>query len=552
MASVATKISFTCPNCAKVLRSSTRPPKGKKVKCPACGEPFLPELDDEDEEATAIQSKPSVKSKAKAKAPSRDEEDDEDVKPRSKKRRADEDDDEDDDDAPRSKRRRDEDDEDEEDDRPIKKKKKAKKKSGSMMMIVAGVVVLGGGALLSCGLCGVGAFVWPGFMLSKADLEAFVPADADIVIGANPKLIKAKGAYLEKLMKEQMPMRQANQKMDGISDNSDKMLMFIKSKDMIPTPVILFVSNSSDIAKVKRNPDLGPAQTLGGHANVHKVTNKGVLDGLGNYVAFPGGDVVVVSYQSEADLIATLSRGKQKAQPNAALELGKPVYKSAFWIAITPDADGKRSLKQELEQAAANRDLPMPTLRNAAKAVDGIKGFTIACDFDDKQDIQLHAKAICKDAEDAKLFKTGVEDAWKVAHSALVLAGALKAPGMPDIPASVKEDMDTLKYSVEGSDASMKFRISAKTIEEGVKLIGGQQRNFGPGPGFGPGPIGPGPGPIGPGPKGGPKKKFGAVNLPPGQSQLLACAISAPPPSTTFPRLLWTSNRAGRNFQCPS
>src|SRR5258708_3625973 len=85
MASAATKISFTCPNCAKVLRSSTRPPKGKKVKCPACGEAFKPELDDEDGDATAIQSKPSVKSKA----PARDEDDEEDTRPRSKKRRAD-------------------------------------------------------------------------------------------------------------------------------------------------------------------------------------------------------------------------------------------------------------------------------------------------------------------------------------------------------------------------------------------------------------------------------------------------------------------------------
>ncbi len=70
MASAATKISFTCPNCAKVLRSSSRPPAGKKIKCPACGEAFFPELDDDDEEvaATAIQSKPSAKTKAKSPA----------------------------------------------------------------------------------------------------------------------------------------------------------------------------------------------------------------------------------------------------------------------------------------------------------------------------------------------------------------------------------------------------------------------------------------------------------------------------------------------------
>jgi hypothetical protein len=77
MASAATNITFTCPNCAKVLRSTARPPAGTKVKCPACGEVFLPELD-EDHTATAIQSR---------------DEKDEDVKPSSKTKRADDDED---------------------------------------------------------------------------------------------------------------------------------------------------------------------------------------------------------------------------------------------------------------------------------------------------------------------------------------------------------------------------------------------------------------------------------------------------------------------------
>jgi hypothetical protein len=490
MASAATKISFTCPNCAKVLRSSTRPPKGKKVKCPACGEAFLPELDDDEDAATAIQSKPSVK----AKAPSRDEDDEEDVKPRSKKKRADE---EDEDDG-RPRKRRGDDDEDDDDDRPIKKKKKAKKKSGGMMMMVLGIVFLGGGALLSCGLCGVGAFVWPGFMLSKADLEAFVPPDADMVIGGNPKLMKAKFANLEKLVADQMPMQQKNQQMEDITFNSERMLSFTNTKVPGNKVVTIFVSNATDIAKVKRNPNLGPAQSIGGHANVHKVTEEGKRNGMGTFLAFPGNNLVIHSHQTEAELIAVLNRGKQKPQPNAALELGKSVNKSTLWLAIVPDAEARRSLKQELEAAGGNPFLPMPTLRNAARAADGLKGFTLAFDFDDKQDIQLNAKAICKDADDAKLFKTGVEDAWNAALAVVQLAGMMKQPGMPEIPAALKEDMGTMKFSVEGSNANAKMKISTRTIEDLVRL-GAQQNNFGPGPGVGPFPPGPGPRP-------GPKK----------------------------------------------
>jgi phage FluMu protein Com len=58
MASAAVTIRFTCPHCAKVLRTSTRPAQGKKVKCPACDEAFVPDLDDA-KESTSIQERPS-------------------------------------------------------------------------------------------------------------------------------------------------------------------------------------------------------------------------------------------------------------------------------------------------------------------------------------------------------------------------------------------------------------------------------------------------------------------------------------------------------------
>src|SRR6516162_10232239 len=108
MASAAVTIRFTCPHCAKVLRTSTRPAQGKKVKCPACDEAFVPDLDDA-EKSTSIQEKPTIKAKAKS----------------SSKNRADDDEA----DRPPKKRRRNEDDEDVEEDRPSRKKKKAKQKT---------------------------------------------------------------------------------------------------------------------------------------------------------------------------------------------------------------------------------------------------------------------------------------------------------------------------------------------------------------------------------------------------------------------------------------
>ena len=58
MASAAAKFTYSCPHCDKVLKTGVRPAAGKKIKCPACDEPFVPELDNDDEES-GFQEKPT-------------------------------------------------------------------------------------------------------------------------------------------------------------------------------------------------------------------------------------------------------------------------------------------------------------------------------------------------------------------------------------------------------------------------------------------------------------------------------------------------------------
>jgi hypothetical protein len=475
MASAATKFSFTCPNCDKVLRASTRPPQGKKVKCPECGEAFLPDLDDE-EEATGIQEKPSLKSKA---APKKDD-DDPDEKPRSKKPR----DDEDDDGPPKKKRRPDDDDEDE-DDRSIKKK--AKKKSGSSMMLWIGLgVVGGGGALLSCVLCGVGAFVWPGFLNAKGDLNAFVPPDANMVIGGNPKMLRTKAPKLEKFIREQAAFAQPGNKqndMEDVSFNSERMLAFGNTKNLDGKMVVLFQSTSADIAKLKRNPNLGPAQVIGGHSNVHKATEEGKKNGIPSFIAFPGNNVVIGAELDEKGLIALLERGKKTAQPNAALDLGRNVQSSPFWAAISLDADAKQKLRQSLEQGGNF----IPALRDAAPAVDGIKGVTFAVDITDKEDIKMEASVICKNADDAGKIKTGAQASVDALRTLLQLGMGKQAPGQPRMPATLMDDLNSITLSTKDANATASMKLASQTLQD-LAALGARQRNFPIGGGGGPPP----------------------------------------------------------------
>ena len=470
MASVKS-VSFTCPECAKVLRASARPPEGRKIKCPACAHFFVPELDSEDDSATRIQAKPNAKAK---RVGSRDDDDEE---PRNQKSHAD-----DDDEAPRKKKKRNDDEVDDDDDDRSIKKKGSKKKSGKGMLIIGGVVLLGGGALLSCVLCGVGAFVWPGFLKSNnpAELNAFIGPDANMVMGGNPKQLKAKIANLERIIKDQGAfVGQGNAKeLEDVALNSERMLAFSHTSDAERKMVTVFQSTAADIQKVKRNPNLGAAQTVGGHNNVHKQGAQAKQNGLPKFLAFPGNNIVVTTDGDEAALIAALDRAKKPAQANATLEMGKSVSTSPFWMAVTPDADSLNKMRQEFERGGA---MMPPGLRNAAPAVSGIKGVTLAMDTDDKSDFKLNANVMCKDAADATRLRAGVDDAWTMFKGVFMLGAMMQQPGQPPIPPTFTQDINSITFGTQGANMTASMKLQSKTIEELARI--GAQKNVGPGPG---------------------------------------------------------------------
>jgi hypothetical protein len=114
---------IVCPHCEKKLRLGKQPPAGKRIKCPACAESFVPDFEGDDK-ATGIQKPPGIKMKAKTAARSRAADDDE----------------------------------------TSTKKKMPKKKAGANIMMIGLIAAGGVGLLLACGGLGIGAFVWPGFL----------------------------------------------------------------------------------------------------------------------------------------------------------------------------------------------------------------------------------------------------------------------------------------------------------------------------------------------------------------------------------------------------
>ena len=343
------------------------------------------------------------------------------------------------------------------------------------MMVVIGLgVVGGGGALLSCVLCGVGAFLWPGFLLPKADFEAFVPPDANVVIGVNPKLLRAKSANLEKLMRQQAAFaQQANQQaqLEDVSLNSERMLAFSYTKGFENQLVSIFQSTASDIAKVKRNPNLGPAQTIGGHSNIHKLIGQGKRNGLPAFIAFPGKNVVITTEHDEKALLAALDRGKKQKEPNPALELSRSVDKSPLWLAVSLDANARGQLRRDLGQGP----MVAPALANGAAVVDGVKGATVSFDITAQEDLQIEAVVLCNNPDAAGKIKAGAEFGLN-----LVRVGMHFAPqglGQRRIPPTLIGDLNSVTFRSKDANATASMTLSSRTLQDLV-ILGAAQQNF--------------------------------------------------------------------------
>ncbi len=78
--------SIVCPSCDARLKLAGTPPAGKKIKCPKCGDAFVPPDEEDDEPVEAVAVEPTRKRKA-APPPDDDDEDEVEERPRRRPRR---------------------------------------------------------------------------------------------------------------------------------------------------------------------------------------------------------------------------------------------------------------------------------------------------------------------------------------------------------------------------------------------------------------------------------------------------------------------------------
>jgi hypothetical protein len=460
-------ITITCSGCEKKLRMSKRPEAGKKVKCPSCGETFLPEAED-DAAPTAIQEKP----RAGASARRRIEEEEVPVRKRAR-------------------------DEDEADDEPQPRKKPRKQKSGSKAVVFA---LLGTGvALVALSCCGVGVtgFVWPGFFLRKPDedklLSRYLIPGADLVMGVNAKGLRDTGNFdmvINGLNKAQ-PQAMLPQDLHELFRECDRAVMSMNISSVMnqlgpgmfppgggfpgappgpggqpPGPGVappkmiaaVLMSNEAAVEKAKN------AIRARGAAAEERVGRYPVLrqreaNGQTMVFCFPTARTIVITSTPTTDeeLTGVVDKA-QRDEPTGGqvAKMAAMVDKSTVWMAYSADEKARGFLKMLPMFMGMGQGVP-PPLQAMTQALGKLRGAGLGVQALTGGGAQVQLHVDCDDAGAAKSIKDGGD--------ALRQQVIMQMANNQGVPPSVRQDVNSLTFSATGTVASGSVTLSAQTLQ---------------------------------------------------------------------------------------
>jgi hypothetical protein len=457
----------------------------------------LPELDDEDQ-PTGIQEKPRIK--ASAKSPS-------------KNRAAD-----DDDDLPHKRGRGGEDDDH---DQPFKRKKKAKQKAGGSLMVIVLLLLGGGGLFLVCAGVGLGAFVWPGFMLSKPDgkkvafadgkadaheddpgkmkevkppvvipqndIYNYMLADASVLFGSNMKGLRDKD-QLEPLLNQLDAMAPPNNKTPkefrDLFRNCDGMLLSLQlpplafqpqpfqpggPQDLPKAKVVMGVLTTPQAAARFRSlPKLGAEEKLAGKYSIFR---PGKFDrDWPPLVAFAGDRLLLFAELTDNEMIAILDQGARKqGGQNRLVPLARTVDSSHFWAAWLFDENVMRNLNAQ----AIGKEVP--AFVEALQALQRAKGGTVSANSTNGNAWRIQVGVECANQPDAASVKSGGD-----AFLPLMFIGLQNLPqGSPKPPPTLMQDLKSINLETKETTATLTMQITPQTLSDLAK-IGAAGKNIRP------------------------------------------------------------------------
>jgi hypothetical protein len=514
-------VTFACPDCGKVLKSSQSVPAGKKIKCPACATVFPMPADADEELSSGLSTKPR---RPVAPVTAADDEDE-----------------------PRPRRRSRDDDDDEDGDRPRRKGKKNKARKrrlgGAAVLLAAGAVVL----LLLLGGGGVAAyFIWFSGVnrgSGNEDPLAYVPAGTEVLAGVDGATLlgdPALGPQIEQSLRQQA---QGGQFIDTCRKETGLEFKELFAHVILCTNLDTFNQGGMAVGPMGPPGGMGrPGPMPGGpgrpqlmtmifrpsrpfdqkklarsfkdpvRKTAHGKSYYEVNDGEIRTVFMPSDRTLVMSSLSAAALDALFtSDGLTPSMSADAAALVRGVDKTTLWFAVPFEGSTRTKLDQAVREAGAQGAAnPLGGLeQQLAKGKGAAAWGTLA-----GEQVQLGVNLVCADAGSASQVVQEAEKSWN--QQKLQITGGIAAlglmGGMPKLAKAAGELTGGLKFASDGALARISTGVSRTALTEAVteaqaKAGGGA---FGPPGGFGPGmPGGPpaGPGRPNPGPGRGQQKR---------------------------------------------
>lgn len=479
-------VSFSCPGCKKMLRTSNSIPAGKKVKCPSCGAVFAPAV--VEEASTAITSRPMAKVPMRRSADVEDEDDlprarrrpiadddGEDDRPRQRPIRS-EDEESDEDERPRRRRRRDE--ENVDDDRP--RKKKRKKKAGSKLSLILTLSGVGAIAVVFA----ITAWVWPGFLIAGGGaggkggaggaaapgavgldaLFAYAPADADVVLGVSLVSMRTKAEFMDGF-NAGMQQQGLNQAQSNAFKQMEQALLYVlPGRQPTMVGVVSFAAPQDE-------EQMRVAMSAGAGKNVQGKTLYPLRGNIDQFMAMPTNKIMVVAYGlPEADL-ANLLEGKGRLRADLAT-FAKASGSKFLWGMI--DIQGR--MKQELAGLNPKDNKQIPSLAAALPAIERSKNATFEIDFaPDFKSVQAKVVMTCANDADAGQVETLAKEFWTNQVMGFFKMFAMMPQAQGAALAAMKDDLTkTFKTQKQGARVTVTAQLTQTTMEAFARA-GGKQ-----------------------------------------------------------------------------
>lgn len=331
-------------------------------------------------------------------------------------------------------------------------------------------------------ILGVGAFVWPGFLVfgrppsNARSLLAYVPPNAPIVGGAQVGLFRTDPQFRDNWNAVQQKIAQLDQIPEdarALLNDADEIVV-AGSTDLQSAVFVASTKRPFDAAKVRRLARAGPSRTIRGQT-FHPTDE--LIPGRESYLALPSDKVLVLGVMSQDEFVNLLAAAPHTRLHPDLQEQVDHAHDALVWVAARFD-DGIKQQLQFVSMMIAPFELRLgPDVPVVLGAVQRGKGALLSVDLGG-DDLQLRIGVTCKDADDALKLKTSFGNFWNTQAKKLLALGGDAGFGIPGLGKLAGEVQQTFVLEQRGNTVIAVLGANQDTLKELAAAVKQNGFNF--------------------------------------------------------------------------